>query len=165
MVLTVCTGFRSRSRPNGTATFSLRRPSSTTTSLQQQPSTIQSSNPPTNSGVYVPPHHYQNSTNRNSQNSESRYSKDIMLSIFKSQKEAGDLGKNLSTLFIDGWDPEKAHGSTNQSWSKRDEPGREGNSLGPEVCWEFRGGVLPLGLSQLSEEEREASDDSSLNTV
>ena len=81
-----------------------------------------------------------------------RYSKDQLLDIFKVQQEKAS--PNLDDLFIDGWHPHGANGKSNGHWGKSEER-RESN--GPEICWDHDGSVQPLGLTPMSDEEREVT--------
>ena len=136
---------RSRSRPNGTATFSLRRPSLATSASQQ----------PQSAGVYVPPHSASHNFTRNGNNADARYGKEQMLNVFKSQKENGEIGKNMSDYLVAGWNPGQPGEPISSSWSKRDEHSRDHTGHGPEVCWDSNGSVLPLATLEMTEEERE----------
>ncbi|KAI9868755.1 MAG: hypothetical protein M1813_004606 [Trichoglossum hirsutum] len=140
----------SRRGPNGSATF--RRPSLSTTLSHQQNTQNQTSNSTGTSGVYVPPHAY-TGAGRNGGASESRYSKDELLSIFRTQKESGELDKNLSNLMVGDWSPGMADGARNGSWNKMDE---DANGTGPDLCWEQNGKLEPLGLDPMTAEEKDA---------
>jgi PERQ amino acid-rich with GYF domain-containing protein len=78
-----------------------------------------------------------------------------MLGIFESQKESGEIGKNLSDYLVAGWNPGPTGESAMSPWSKRDEHGRDHNGQGPEVCWDSNGSVLPLATLEMTPEERE----------
>lgn len=62
----------------------------------------------------------------------------------------GNLKELLPELFIGGWQPDAANGV---SWDRGDR-NRE-NQPGPEACWDSTGGVEPLGLLEMDDEERE----------
>ena len=135
---------RSR-RPNGT-THTFRRPSANTTP-QARDSTQQ--NAPS-TGVYVPPH--LNSSHpahayRNGTSADTRYSKDQLLDVFQNQKDSGGLDRNLQDLFLGSWDSSSTDNGVSTSVSKDQYPG-------PEVCWDYGAGSTPLGLMDMSEEER-----------
>ncbi|KAL8672849.1 MAG: hypothetical protein Q9168_002725 [Polycauliona sp. 1 TL-2023] len=145
----------SRARVNGTTTL-FRRPS-LANNLSHQRETSQSNTSATNqnAGVYVPPHinsNYQSSSTRGAP-SETRYSKDQLLDLFRSQRESPP-NTDVSNLYVDGWHPSSAHGMTNGGWSRKDEL-REA-SAGPEMCWDHEGKVHPLALSDMTEQEKEA---------
>ncbi|KAL8858893.1 MAG: hypothetical protein Q9178_004572 [Gyalolechia marmorata] len=145
----------SKARPNGTTT-TFRRPS-LATSLSHQRETSQSNASATNhnAGVYVPPHMNSNHQTSNTQGapSETRYSKDQLLDLFRAQTR-NSPSTHVSDLYVDGWHPSSANGMTNGGWSRKDEL-REG-SAGPEMCWDHEGKVHPLALSDMSEQEKEA---------
>ncbi|KAL8906489.1 MAG: hypothetical protein Q9171_006250 [Xanthocarpia ochracea] len=145
----------SKARPNGTTT-TFRRPS-LATSLSQQRETSQSNASATNhnAGVYVPPHMNSNHQTSNTRGapSETRYSKDQLLDLFRAQTR-NSPSTHVSDLYVDGWHPSSANGMTNGGWSRKDEL-REG-SAGPEMCWDHEGKVHPLALSDMSEQEKEA---------
>ncbi|KAL8651377.1 MAG: hypothetical protein Q9226_004731 [Calogaya cf. arnoldii] len=154
---------RSRARANGTTT-TFRRPS-LATSLSHQRETSQSNTSATNqnAGVYVPPHmnsSYQNSYTRGAP-SETRYSKDQLLDLFRAQRE-DPSSTHVSDLYVDGWHPSSANGVINGGWSRKDEL-KEG-SAGPEMCWDHEGKVQPLALSDMTEQEKEAFS-SSVNSL
>src|ERR1700754_1787618 len=89
---------RSRNRPNGAHTF--RRPSANTTS--QTRDTTQSNPANTTAGVYIPPHLNSNHPShayRNGLSNDTRYSREQLLDIFQSQKDSGELTRNLEDLF------------------------------------------------------------------
>ncbi len=145
---------RSKTRPNGTTT-TFRRPS-LATSLSHQRETSQSNASATNhnAGVYVPTHMNSNHQTSNTRGapSETRYSKDQLLDLFRAQTR-NSPSTHVSDLYVDGWHPSSANGMTNGGWSRKDEL-REG-SAGPEMCWDHEGKVHPLALSDMSEQEKE----------
>ena len=53
-----------------------------------------------------------------------------------------------------GWEPSAANGVLSGAWSRRDEQAKD-SVPGPEVCWDRDGLVAPLGLVDMSEEEKE----------
>ncbi|MCJ1478111.1 hypothetical protein MMC13_006787 [Lambiella insularis] len=144
----------SRARTNG-ATQTFRRPSLATTNSHQRDGS-QSNNPSTTAGVYVPPHlnsNYQQSYTRNSSMIESRYSKDQLLDLYRAQGEPGSIYKNASEHLVEGWNPGNSPAASNGSWNRRDE--HKDAISGPEICWDYEGSIQPLGLSELSDEEKE----------
>lgn len=126
------------------------------TNLSQQKDGNQpNSNPPPSAGAYVPPHlasGYQSSFSRNG-SSDTRYSKDQLLEMFKSQDRAGPTATNINDLLVDGWTPESTNGASNGGWGKRDDH----KDAGPEICWDHEGAVHPLALIEVTEEELEVS--------
>ncbi|KAI4261513.1 MAG: hypothetical protein L6R42_003290, partial [Xanthoria sp. 1 TBL-2021] len=153
----------SRARANGTTT-TFRRPSlATNLSHQRETSQSNTSAANQNAGVYVPPHmnsSYQTSYTRGAP-SETRYSKDQLLDLFRAQRE-NPASTQVSDLYVDGWLPSSANGITNGGWSRTDEL-KEG-SAGPEMCWDHEGKVQPLALSDMTEQEKEAFS-SSVNSL
>lgn len=123
-------------RVNGTSSSSTRRPSLSTTLTH--PTTPLSSG---SSNVYHPPHHY----NRQGAGANTTYGKEELLNIFKSQESSGGLGKVSDLLETE------LNGSGSGGW------GRSGDEAinGVELCWEKDGGLKPIGLDEMTEEERE----------
>lgn len=74
------------------------------------------------------------------------------MSIFRTQKESGELDKNLSNLMVGDWSPGMADGARNGSWNKMDE---DANGTGPDLCWEQNGKLEPLGLDPMTAEEKD----------
>ena len=148
--------YRSRSRANG-ATQTFRRTSQANTTLHTREN---SGNPlgvaNASSGVYIPPHlnsNYQSGVVRNGLWSDSRYSKDQLIGIYKDQRDSHSLDRNLADLFLDAWNPIDAKNELVGNWGKKDE-GKEIAS-GPEVCWSHNANGEPLGLLDMSGEEKE----------
>jgi PERQ amino acid-rich with GYF domain-containing protein len=138
---------RSR-RPNG-ATQTFRRPSAAQTST-----TASRENPSIRNSVesvpaYIPPH-------RNGTSSEYRYSKDQLLSLFRAEKEAGNLNEGLSSLFVGGWESNLSNGINTSPWARRDE--QRDTTTGADICWDKDGSNPPLGLKDLTIEEKEVRD-------
>ena len=101
----------------------------------------------------MPPHlnsNYQPSFTRNASSVDARYSKEQLLDLFRAHAETGALYKDPSEHLVEGWNPGSANSASNGAWNRRD----DGNS-GPEICWDYEGSVQPLGLVDLSEEEKE----------
>ena len=144
---------RSRARTNG-ATTTFRRPSGAN-NLSQRSESLSATNPTSSIGsVYVPPHLNSNSFStmpRNGNSGDNRYTKDQLLDMFRAQQERPSQ-LSVEELFIDGWSPTGTNGLTNGGWSRHDDY-KESN--GPEICWDHDGGVHPLGLLPLNEEEKE----------
>ncbi|KAJ9657544.1 kinesin-like protein [Coniosporium apollinis] len=129
-------------RTNG-ATQTFRRPSHATTLSASS----QSRDTPSGAaGVYIPPH-------RSGPAPESRYSRDQLLQLFKAQKEAEGFGDGLSALYVGGWQPYIANGTSSNTWGRREDHGKENH--GADVCWDRDGTVQPLGLAGMTEEEKE----------
>ncbi|PHH72622.1 hypothetical protein CDD80_4402 [Ophiocordyceps camponoti-rufipedis] len=78
----------------------------------------------------------------------SRYTKDELLDMFRSQKPTDDP----SHLFMSGWNPASINGSSARSW------GRTSDSPVPQepgACWDSSGVTTPMGLQGFSLEEKE----------
>ena len=78
--------------------------------------------------------------------------------MFRSLKEAGDLNRNLQGILMGGWEPKTANGLNRPGWTSRDDHRKDALTNGPEVCWDSNGDVTPLGLFEMTDEEREVSD-------
>lgn len=142
---------RSRSRMNG-ATQTFRRPSvATNPSHIRESGQPASASTPTSSGAYIPPHMSSNTIPTTMRNGEARYSKEQLLELYKAQRENGALGKNVEEYFVADWDPHMVTAPANGAWGKRDDK----SSAGPEVCWDHGGQAEPLGLSDMSDGEKE----------
>lgn len=149
-----CSASRSRARTNG-ATQTFRRPSLATNLSNQRESAPNNVSSP-GSGVYVPPHlnsSYQSNFYRNGAATESRYSKDQLLDLFRAQSRSGQSNTNVSDLYVEGWNPGSAHGSSTGGWGRKDD--QKDGSSGPEICWDFEGNVHPLALVEMGDEEKE----------
>ncbi|GKZ17631.1 hypothetical protein AbraIFM66951_011742 [Aspergillus brasiliensis] len=144
----------SRTRMNG-ATQTFRRPSvATNPSHNRDASQPTSATTPT-VGTYTPPHMsstYQSSALRNGAATDTRYSKDQLLSLYKTQRESGVLGKNVADYFVADWNPHETS-PVNGAWGKREDS--KDNPSGPEVCWDHGGQVEPLGLVDMTDDEKE----------
>ena len=161
--LTLLKIIRPRIRTNG-ATQTFRRPSvATNPSHTRENSQATISTPSTT--AHVPSHvtsNYQSSGIRNGGITENRYSKEQLLDVYRTLRESGILGKDLADYFVADWDPHVATSTANGAWGKRDEQRNshphshhKDNHSGPEVCWDHGGQVEPLGLSDLTDDEKE----------
>ncbi|KAL7273781.1 kinesin-like protein [Rhizina undulata] len=130
-------------RANGTSSTHRRLSLSTTLTHPPTPS-HQTPLTPSSSNVYHPPHHY----NRGGAGSftSTSYGKEELLSIFKVQDQSGGLNRKIDELILGdigsggGWSREDAAGNT---------------VAGAEVCWEKDGGLKPVSLEEMTEEERD----------
>ena len=95
---------------------------------------------------------YQSSYNRNGSSAESRYSKDQLLDLFRTQERNGFSSTNINDLFVDGWSPGVVNGTSNGGWGKRDDMKE---AAGPDICWDHEGSVNPVAMQEMTEEERE----------
>lgn len=110
-----------------------------------------------NSGVYVPPHLQ---ATRNGSLTETRYPKDQLLQLFRNQRDNADLSERLEGLYVGGWEPTIPNGVAAAGWGRRDDPSKDPQS-GADICWEVDASVEPLGLDDLTEEERQVCSSSS----
>ncbi|KAF2472888.1 uncharacterized protein BDR25DRAFT_12289 [Lindgomyces ingoldianus] len=144
-------------RANG-ATQTFRRPShaptlsgSTAAASSREGSASFSTSTP-NPGVYVPPHAQ---SGRNGSTVEpSRYSKDQLTQLFRGLRESEEIKDGLSNLYIGGWEPNISNGASSATWGRRDDHSRESQG-GVDLCWDRDGDVLPLSLTQMTDEEKE----------
>lgn len=149
-------GHRAR-RTNG-ATQTFRRPSHATSlsGSTSQPAPRDApapQTPSTSAGVYVPPHAQ---PGRNGASFEGRYSRDQLTQLFRIQQQAGDLNHGLSDLYMGAWEPHATNGAASASWGRKDDHGggREAPS-GVDQCWDKDGAILPLSLTDMTDDERE----------
>lgn len=157
-----------RARRTNGATQTFRRPSHATSlsaSTNQPPSRDAAAppNPSTTSAVYVPPHAQ---PGRNGSSFEARYSRDQLTQLFRIQQQAGDLGDGLSDLYMGAWEPQATNGASSASWGRKDDHGgaREAPS-GVDQCWDRDGSILPLSLTDMTDDEREVSGRRQLHFV
>ncbi|RKF74064.1 putative gyf domain-containing protein [Golovinomyces cichoracearum] len=82
-----------------------------------------------------------------------RYSKQELLEIYKRQIEPGAAERgSVSHLFADSWAPGESIGSSvGASWGNN---GDVKNLHAPDICWDFLGDTRPVGLEEMSEEEK-----------
>ena len=110
--------------------------------------------------VDVPPHlnsNHQHTYSRIIAASDFRYSKDELLDLFRTHGESAKSNKNLSDLFVEGWNPGTAQNLSNGFWGRRDENKDAGS--GPEICWDSEGATQPIGLTDFSEDELEVGQE------
>ena len=149
----------SRARRTNGATQTFRRPSHATGQSGSTPGappsrdTSTSLNTSSNPGVYVPPHAQ---SGRNGNHTDSRYSKDQLIQLFRGQQENNDLKEGLSKLYVNPWDHNVPNGSLASSWARRDDQAGPGQA-GAEICWDKDGTIVPLSLEDMTEEEKEVS--------
>lgn len=137
---------RRENRPsNGTVT--LRR--SSTTPVAQAPS---QGEPPLPTPSAETPASYQPPNSIYEQSTEFRYSKNQLLDLYRAQMDSGASNGDISHLFENGWDPKQANGANGRSsWGKSSD-GRD--TQGPNIAWEPKGNIQPIGLEEMSEEEK-----------
>jgi PERQ amino acid-rich with GYF domain-containing protein len=86
------------------------------------------------------------------QSTDTRYSRSQLLDIFKAQEEAGALQEDVSRLYVNGWNPEHSNSANGRSGWGKSTDGRD--TYGPEICWDTNGQVRPVGLEEMSEQEK-----------
>ncbi|KAF7554905.1 hypothetical protein G7046_g6685 [Stylonectria norvegica] len=127
---------------NGTLTF--RR--SSTTPLGQPPS-----QPPSSTDHAVQPHAGVETAIAQPATYDAgstRYTKDDILDIFHPVRS-----NDTSRLFISGWNPGHVNGNAARAWGK---PNNDHVPQEPGACWNSAGDSTPMGLQEMSPEEREA---------
>ncbi|RPA92217.1 hypothetical protein L873DRAFT_1838463 [Choiromyces venosus 120613-1] len=130
-------------RANGTSNSAHRRPSLSTTLSHPTSQHSQPPLTPSTSNVYHPPHHFNRSGVGNAVNTT--YGRDDLLGIFKAQEQNGTLREVKDLMLGD-----LSSGSGGGGW------GRGGDEAGgAEVCWDKEGGLKPVSLEDMNEEERE----------
>jgi PERQ amino acid-rich with GYF domain-containing protein len=90
---------------------------------------------------------------RNGASTDTRYSKEQLLDLYKAQRDTGILSKNVTDYFVADWNPHIESPAVNGAWGKRDD--HKDNPSGPEVCWDHGGHVEPLGLVDMTDDEKE----------
>jgi PERQ amino acid-rich with GYF domain-containing protein len=137
---------RRDNRPsNGTVT--LRR--SSTTPVAQASS---QGEPPLPTPSAETPASYQQPNSTYEQSTDFRYSKSQLLDIYKAQVESGASNGDISHLLENSWDPKQSNGANGRAgWGKSND-GRD--AQGPGICWESKGNVQPIGLEEMTEEEK-----------
>jgi PERQ amino acid-rich with GYF domain-containing protein len=83
---------------------------------------------------------------------EARFSKSRLLDIYRMQQNSDDLAGNVSSLFVNNWDPGHPNSTNGRGWGKNNDT--RDQSYGPEVCWDQSGQVQPIGLEEMSELEK-----------
>lgn len=104
---------------------------------------------------YIPPHMNANrngTSNVNGAGGDLRYSKEKFLEIFRAEKDAGNLLEGVDGLFIGGYQPSASNGVASATWGRREEP-KDNHSV--DLCWDRNARMYPLGLQELTEEERD----------
>lgn len=96
---------------------------------------------------------YPSSALRNGAGSDTRYSKEQLLNLYKAQRDSGALNKNVAEYFAADWNPRPDTSPVNGAWGRREDS--KDNSSGPEVCWDHGGQMEPLGLVDMTDEEKE----------
>lgn len=131
------------------ATQTFRRPSVATNPSHTRDAT--SATTPTGSAGGAYSTHM--SSTRNGASVDTRYSKEQLLDLYKAQRESGVLTKNVADYFVADWNPHIETPTANGAWGKRDD--HKDNPIGPEVCWDHGGQFEPLGLVDMTDDEKE----------
>ncbi|WYZ44804.1 hypothetical protein EsH8_VIII_000120 [Colletotrichum jinshuiense] len=79
----------------------------------------------------------------------SQYMKESIIGLFKN----GAAETDASNVYESGWIPGQTNGGATRGWGKSN---NNHNSQDPAACWNPRGDSHPVGVSGLSEEEKEA---------
>jgi len=88
------------------------------------------------------------------QSADTRYSKNQMLEVFRAQQNLEATSRDVSSLFVNNWNPGHSNGANGRSgWGKHD--GRD--THGPHTCWDSDGSVQPISLEEMTEAERSVS--------
>jgi PERQ amino acid-rich with GYF domain-containing protein len=144
-----------RARRTNGATQTFRRPSHATSlsgsTAQSASRDVPASHLASNPGVYVPPHAQ---PGRNGSLAEGRFSRDLLTQLFKTQRDSDDLTDGLSSLSMGAWEPHATNGVSGASWGRNHDHTRDMQS-GVDQCWDRDGGIEPLSLRELTDEERE----------
>jgi PERQ amino acid-rich with GYF domain-containing protein len=86
------------------------------------------------------------------QSTDFRYSKSQLLDFYRAQVESGAANGDISHLYENGWDPKQSNGANGRSsWGKSSD-GRD--TQGPSIAWEPKGNIQPIGLEEMTEEEK-----------
>ncbi|CAK7212135.1 kinesin-like protein [Sporothrix curviconia] len=81
-----------------------------------------------------------------------RYSREQLLDIYKGTPSTAI---DVSNLFVGGWSTTQVNGAT-RGWGKSSEGTIPQD---PTVCWDSNGSVAPIGLQEMTEEEKEVFAD------
>jgi len=85
--------------------------------------------------------------------SAARYSKEHLLGLYRDGVGTASQG-SISRLYMDGWNPGagQLNGHSSRGWGKPQEPQPVQD---PDVCWNSAADMRPLGLQEMSLEEKE----------
>lgn len=138
------------------ATQTFRRPSvAINPSHSRDTSQPASATTPTAGAYTQQMSNYPSSALRNGAGHDTRYSKDQLLNLYKAQRDSGALNKNVADYFAADWNPGTETSPVNGAWGRREDS--KDNPSGPEVCWDHDGQMEPLGLLDMTEDEKEVS--------
>ncbi|KAI0150727.1 hypothetical protein GGR57DRAFT_492976 [Xylariaceae sp. FL1272] len=83
-----------------------------------------------------------------------KYSRDELLSIFNNmQQSAHPQLVDVSSLFVAGWNPGHANGSSSRGWGKPSDPHVVPQD--PETCWDAQGSAKAMATQEMTAEEKE----------
>lgn len=100
--------------------------------------------------VYVPPHL---SATRNGNSQEYRYPREQLLDVVRDMSKTAAAEESVSELLAGTWLPSIVNGSLDES-AKSEDKDKDGMS-GLDVCWDREGNAHPLGLTEMTDEEKE----------
>ncbi|GAP86954.2 putative gyf domain-containing protein [Rosellinia necatrix] len=85
--------------------------------------------------------------------SPQRYSREEMLAIFSMQQDPRVQQPDVSSLYVDAWNPGQANGASSRGWGKP----AESHVLPqePDICWDGVGSTKPISMQDMTAEERE----------
>ena len=152
LLLVILTSSRSRRdgrSANGTLTF--RRPSAAI--ANQQPQTAPDAAAPALPSLAES---QSAQTSRPPFDGSLRYSRDQLMDIFKGTSTGA---VDVDGLFVGGWNTTQVNGAP-RGWGKSSEGTVPQD---PTVCWDTNGGITPVGLQEMTEEEKEVCTDQQRN--
>lgn len=141
------------SRRGGNGTLTFRRSSTHQLGSSHQAQASQSeadANIPASELPPSQPHEHAN--NGNEGHGDNRYTKDTILDVWHIEQAKGTSNGDVSRLFVDTWDPGHSNGSTARGWAKASDS--NGNSYGPDICWNESGSTVPIAFQEMTEDEK-----------
>lgn len=84
---------------------------------------------------------------------DNRFSKEQLLDIYRSQHASDFPTKDVSSLYVNGWDPGHSNGANGRGWGKSGD-GRD--THGPHICWDENGSVPLMSLQEMTDLEKAA---------
>jgi PERQ amino acid-rich with GYF domain-containing protein len=76
--------------------------------------------------------------------------------LYRAQRDSDDIKDDVRNLLVGSWEPSVPNGASTATWGRRDETSGQGQG-GVDMCWDKAGGVVPLSLTDMTEEEKEVS--------
>lgn len=80
-----------------------------------------------------------------------RYTREELLDLYRAAPDLPQI--DVANLFAPGWNPAHLNGNSSRSWGKTAEASHAPQD--PSVCWDPSGSIKPIGLQEMTEEERE----------